>query len=83
MEAAMAPFPARVEINLAAIPVRGFGGACLVLSSIICAAVLPETRWFMAVSSVAGVVTGALMILIHRGDAVERRRRALLKTDLS
>ena len=63
----MAALPGRVEINIAAVPVRGFGGACLVLASIICSAVLPETRWFMAASVTTGALAGALMIVIRRG----------------
>jgi hypothetical protein len=63
----MTPFPARLEINLAAIPVRGFGGACLVLASIIGSAVLPETRWFMTASAATGVLAGLLMIVARRG----------------
>ena len=62
----MASLPARVDINIAAIPVRGFGGACLVAASLVCAAVLPETRWFMAAGTATGVLFGALMILIRR-----------------
>ena len=62
----MASVPARVDINIAAIPVRGFGGACLVAASLVCAAVLPETRWFMAAGTATGVLFGALMILIRR-----------------
>jgi hypothetical protein len=62
----MASVPTSVDINIAAVPVRGFGGACLVLSSLICAAVLPETRWFMAAGTASGVLLGALMIVIRR-----------------
>jgi hypothetical protein len=63
----MALLPSRVEINIAAVPVRGFGGVCLVAASIVCSAVLPETRWFMTASVTAGVLVGVLMIAIHRG----------------
>lgn len=62
----MVPLPRTVEINIAAIPVRGFGGACLVLTSLICAAVLPETRVFMGAATATGVLCGALMIAIRR-----------------
>ena len=62
----MVPLPASVDINLAAIPVRGFGGACLVLASLISAAVLPETRWFMAAGILTGVLFGTSMIVIRR-----------------
>lgn len=62
----MASLPARVDINLAAIPVRGFGGACLVAASLVCAAVLPETRWFMAAGTATGVLFGTLMIVMRR-----------------
>ena len=62
----MVTLPRTVEINIAAVPVRGFGGACLVLASLICAAVLPETRWFMAAAVATGTAYGALMIVIRR-----------------
>ena len=62
----MAPLPGRVEINIASIPVKGFGGACLVLAALICAAILPQTRWFMAAGIAAGVVFGTAMIVIRR-----------------
>jgi hypothetical protein len=65
----MASLPARVEINLAAIPVKGFGGGCLVAASLICAAVLPETRWFIAAGVAVGVLFGVSMILIRRRNA--------------
>jgi hypothetical protein len=66
----MAPSSDRVEINLAAIPVRGFGGACLVVTALICAAILPQTRWFMAAGIAAGVLFGISMIVIR-----QRRQR--------
>ena len=62
----MVPLRRTVEINIAAVPVRGFGGACLVVASLICAAVLPETRWFMAAAITAGMGLGALMIAMRR-----------------
>jgi hypothetical protein len=62
----MTSLPQTIEINLAAIPVRGFGGACLVLASFICASVLPETRWFMVLAGAAGTAFGGAMILIRR-----------------
>jgi hypothetical protein len=62
----MVSLPRTVDINIAAVAVRGFGGACLVLASLICAAVLPETRVFMAAATATGALWGALMIAIRR-----------------
>ena len=61
----MNPLP-RAEINIAAIPVAGVGGLGMVVASLICAASLPPTRWFMLASIVAGAVFGAAMILRRR-----------------
>jgi hypothetical protein len=64
----MATLPNTVQINIAAVPVRGFGGACLVLASLICATVLPETRWFMVTALATGAGFGAVMIAIRRPE---------------
>lgn len=63
----MAELPRKVDINLAAIPVRGFGGMCMVVTSVVCAASLPQTRWFMLAALVAGIVFGGAMILLRAG----------------
>lgn len=59
----MTDLPRKVEINLAAIPVTGFGGMCMVIASLVCAIALPPTRWFMLAAIAAGVVFGVAMIL--------------------
>ena len=68
----MAQLPRKVEINIASIPVAGFGGACMVVASIICAAALPQTRWFMLAALVAGIMCGAAMIFMRRVDDAAR-----------
>ncbi len=65
----MGQLPHKVEINIAAIPVRGFGGLCLVIVSLVATATIPATRWFM----LAGIVTG---IAVAVGLIWKRRRRA-------
>ena len=62
----MTSLPGKVEINLAAIPVAGFGGLCLVVASLVCAVALPPTRWFMLAAIASGIVFGVALILIRR-----------------
>jgi hypothetical protein len=62
----MAELPRKVEINIAAIPVAGFGGACMVIASLVCSVALPQTRWFMLLAVVVGLVLGAAMICLRR-----------------
>ena len=62
----MTSLPGKVEINLAAIPVTGFGGLCLVVASLVCAVALPPTRWFMLAAIAFGIVFGVALILIRR-----------------
>ncbi len=71
----MPQLPVRMDINIAAIPVRGFGGFCVVVASLICAASLPAVRWFMIAGIAAGVVFGVARIAMHGvGRGVERTR---------
>jgi hypothetical protein len=62
----MTELPRKVEINLAAIPVSGFGGMCMVIASLVCAASLTQTRWFMIAGLATGVVFGCAMIWLRR-----------------
>ena len=64
----MAELPRKVEINLAAIRVAGFGGLCMVIASLACAAALPQTRWFMLAGISAGVLFGVVRIVLRRSD---------------
>jgi hypothetical protein len=68
----MTHLPVRMEINIAAIPVRGFGGFCIVVASLICASSLPAARWFMLAGIAAGVVFGIARIAM-RGAGGEGR----------
>jgi membrane protease YdiL (CAAX protease family) len=72
----MTHLPVRMEINIAAIPVRGFGGFCILVASLICAASLPPARWFMLAGIAAGVVFGVARIAT-RGDGGEGRTHTL------
>jgi hypothetical protein len=60
----MDELPATVQINIAAVPIKGFGGMCVVLASLVCAAILPETRWFMLSAAATGAMFGALLIAL-------------------
>ena len=62
----MAQLPLTIGINIASVPVRGFGGMCMVVASVVCAATLPETRWFMFSAVAVGAVWGTLLIAIRR-----------------
>ena len=73
----MTKLPRKVEINLAAIPVTGFGGMCMVIASLACAVALPPTRWFMIAAIAAGIVFGGAMILIKRIGGQNRRGREI------
>jgi hypothetical protein len=54
----MTQLPGRLDINIAAIPVKGFGGFCMMVASLICAVSLAPTRWFMLAGIAVGVVFG-------------------------
>ena len=63
----MAQLSQKVEINIAAIPVSGFGGMCMVIVSLVAAAAIPATRWFMLAALVSGIVFGVGLIWTRHG----------------
>jgi hypothetical protein len=74
----MTQLPGKLDINIAAVPVRGFGGFCMVVASLICAASLAPTRSFMLAGIAVGIVFGVARIVM-RGAGGGSRTHTLVK----